>query len=297
MNKLLELLKKSLPENQIQEVADLLGEMFEEARQEIEAEYNKKLTEAYTSAELEIKEAEETGYEGYRQAAEVINDLSSRLERLQEEKDNEIEAGYEEAWEMIKAEQAKNQEIEVEVYKDFDARLQEMRKLIIDKIDTFMEANGAELYAEARREILNDPRMIEHKVALDKIIEITADYISEDSANNLKTQEIAKQLETLKTQMQVVESRNVRLSQQNSRLTEAVREKEALITESNKVEKNERKKVVEKASSRGQKVLEKPQIIAEYSNNKADRQEEELIEEGQNVMNDYMVLAGLESDE
>lgn len=295
MNKLIEALKKFLPENQVQDVANVLEEMIEEARQEIEAQYNQKLTEAYTSAEEEIKAAETVAYEGYRQAAELIQDGNVRLARLEEEKDNEREAGFEEAFAMINKKEAEKAELETNVYKEFDEKLAEMRNMFIEKIDEFMVLNGAELYEEARREILNDPRMVEHRMALDKIIDITSDYISEDSANNAKTQELAKQLEALKTQMQIVESRNVKLSQQNSRLTEAVREKEALIVESNKVEKKERAKVSEKVSGRGQKVLlEKPQIIPEFSNNQAAQ--EELIEEGQNIMNDYMVLSGLQDE-
>lgn len=296
MDKLLEALKKLLPENDVKEIAATLAEMFSEAKDEIEAEYNTKLTEAFEDAEKEIKKTEEIAEEGYNQAYALLQDAYARLEQLQEDHDNELEAGFEEAYEMIKAEQSKNNNQEVEMYKEFEDKFQAMRNLFVDKIDEFMHLHGAELHEAARREILNDPRMVEHKLALDKIVQITSDYISEDSAdnaNNLKAQELVKHLEDAKVQLKVVEARNVRLSQQNTRLNEQVNASKHQLAESNKVERKERMKVSATVSGRGQKVLESDKIISEFNNTGSNKVNEDVLAEGQAELNEYLALAGL----
>ena len=296
MEKLLEALKKLLPENEVKEIETTLAEMFSEAKEEIEAEYNKKLTEAYEDAEKEIKLAEATAEEGYAQAYELLQDAYARLEQLKEEHDNELEAGFEEAYEMIKAEQAKTNTQEVELHKEYEEKFQQMRNLFVDKLDEFMHLHGAELHEAARKEILNDPRMVEHKLALDKIVQIASDYIEEnsaDSANAMKNQELVKQLEDLKVQMKVVESRNVRLSQQNTRLNEQVNDSKKLLSEATKVERKERVKASATASGRGQKVLESYKIISEFDNKGSKKEDAELLAEGQEELNEYLALAGL----
>jgi len=65
MDKILEALKKMLPENQINEVADAIKGMLKQAKVDVEKEYNSRLEEAYSELAKELTEAEKTAENGY----------------------------------------------------------------------------------------------------------------------------------------------------------------------------------------------------------------------------------------
>lgn len=302
MNKVLEALKKILPADGVQEVASAVENMIAEAEQKIEArkekEFNAKLLEAYDKVSEELAAAEETTETGYKQAFAHIQELTLRLERQQEEFDNLMDEGFSEAYAMLEKEQAKNNNIEVEMYEEFNNRLKRMKDMFVEKFDQFSQLQYAEIYEQARRDIMNDPRMVEHKVALDKIIDIIGGYVSEEDfagVNSTKVNEAFKAVEDLKGQVRVLEARNVRLSTTNNKLNEQVREANNLLTESAKVEKQERKRVAGTASGRGSKVLGgKEQIIAEYHNPaQQDDDDGQSLTENNAVLDDLLVLSGL----
>jgi len=78
--KIIDSLKKILPEEQVNEVASAISDMLSESQENLEQEYNKNLEEAYSQLSGELAEAEKTAYQGYQEAYEIINDLRSRLE-------------------------------------------------------------------------------------------------------------------------------------------------------------------------------------------------------------------------
>lgn len=303
MNKVLEALKKILPAEHVQEVASAVESMIAEAEQKIEArkekEFNAKLLEAYDKVSAELQEAESTAETGYKQAFAHIQELTLRLERQQEEFDNLMDEGFSEAYEMLEKEQAKNNNLEVEMYEEFNNRLKRMKDMFVEKFDQFSQIQYAEIYEAARRDIMNDPRMVEHKVALDKIIDIVGSYVSEEDfagTNSTKVNEAFKAVEDLKGQVRVLEARNVRLSTQNNKLNEQVREMNNVLTESTKVEKQERKRIAGTASGRGSKVLGgKEQIIAEYHNPNAQQSDDDgqSLVENNAALEDLLALAGL----
>jgi len=258
MDKILEALKKLLPESDTKEVAEAVEQMLDSAKTELEAEYNQKLEEAYTELSSELSTAEKTAEEGYSEAYAIINDLRNRLELQGEEMKAALEEGYEEAYEMLKTEKDKNQKLEVEMYEEYDKKLASMKEYIVDKVDEFLQVKGQEIYENAKREILNDPRIAEHKVTLDKIVDLTANYLSDDefaAVSSSKLEETNKVLEEVKGQIRILEARNIRLSTENTKLNEAVRQSKELVTESKKevsrVKKstvvNEQKERTEKA--------------------------------------------------
>jgi len=235
MEKILESLKKLLPESDTKEVAEAVEQMLNSAKTELEAEYNQKLEEAYTELSSELSAAEKTAEEGYSEAYAIINDLRNRLELQGEEMKSALEEGYEEAYQMLKAEKEKNQQLEVEMYEEYDKKLATMKEYIVDKVDEFLQVKGQEIYENAKREILNDPRMAEHKVTLDKIVDLTSNYLSDDefaSVSSAKLEETNKALEEVKGQIRILEARNIRLSTENTKLNEAVRQSKELVTES-----------------------------------------------------------------
>ncbi|RTK96640.1 MAG: hypothetical protein EKK64_03385 [Neisseriaceae bacterium] len=288
MDKILEALKKLLPESDTKEVAEAVEQMLDSAKAELEAEYNQKLEEAYTELSNELSTAEKTAEEGYSEAYAIINDLRNRLELQGEEMKAALEEGYEEAYEMLKAEKDKNQKLEVEMYEEYDKKLASMKEYIVDKVDEFLQVKGQEIYENAKREILNDPRIAEHKVTLDKIVDLTANYLSDDefaAVSSSKLEETNKALEEVKGQIRILEARNIRLSTENTKLNEAVRQSKELVTESKKevsrVKKNtvvnEQKERTEKA----EKVTGRDDtVVVEHTASESPEMEQLLILSG-----------------
>ena len=265
MEKIVEALTKLLPEDAVNEVTEAVKTELETARGELEKEFSTKLEEAYTELSSELKDAEETAIKGYKEAYAIIEDLRARLETQQKEFELSMEEGYEEAYQMLQAEKGKNENIEVEMYDTFDKKLQEMKEYMIDKVDAFLQYKGKEIYESALGEVENDPRNAEHKVALERIAECVAGYIGEEApTNGAKINEINKKIEEMKGQVKILEARNIRLSAENTKLTEAVRENQRVITESAKVEKKERVERARNAQGEG-KTVNDPELVAEWT--------------------------------
>lgn len=290
MEKIVDALKKLLPENEVNEVADSVNSLLEQAKQNLETEYNQKLEEAYAELTNELADAEKTAEQGYEEAYAIIGDLRTRLEVQGEEYKSALEEGYEEAYQMLKGEREKNNSLEVDMYEEYDNKLAEMKEYIVDKVDQFLQLKGSEIYEQARQDILKDPRMAEHRVALDRIIDITSNYLSDDDfagVNTAKLQETSKQVEELRGQLRILEARNIRINTENTKLNEAVRQAQELITESRKVVSKERKYAViseqkerlqkaEKVTGRGTTANDNV-VISEYAASAANTDHDQLL--------------------
>jgi hypothetical protein len=276
MDKIINSLKKILPEEQVSEVASAVSEMLAEARQQMEKEYNKNLEEAYQSLSAELSDTEKTAYQGYNEAYSIINDLQARLEDQRGEFEKTLEEGYEEAYQMLLAERSSKNSVESDLYEE----LADMKEYIVDKVDEFLQIKGTEIYENAKRDLLSDPRMVEHKVALDKIVNIASDYLTEDEAffaTSSKLDDAKKSVDELRGQLRIMEARNIRLSTENTKLNENVKRASNMINESrNAFSESKRAKVISEqkermmksrsASGKGQLVTENVQVIAEYNN-------------------------------
>jgi len=301
MDKLTEALNKLIPEDQVEDVAKAVADMMTESNAKLEEEYNAKLNEAYEQLETEKKEIEESREAGYQQAFAIIDDLQKRLELQREEFENHMEEQFEEAYKMIEEAKGDKENIEVELYKEFDNKLKDMKDFMVDKVDQFLQLQNAEIYEHAKRDVLNDPRTLEHKVAFDKITDIVADRLSDEdysSVTSAKLEESQRQIDDLKANLRVLESKNTRLTMHNNKLNEAVKEQQNMITESVKTERKERAESAKKASGRGHRVADGDQIISEFNNPQADNKqpkEDVLMENDQ--MNDLLFLSGVTPEE
>lgn len=297
-HKIVESLKKLLPEDQVNEVASAVSEMLAEAQEKLEQDYNSNLEEAYSQLSTELSQAEKTAYQGYQEAYEIINDLNSRLEVQKAEFDKTLEEGYEEAYQMLLSERNSKGKVEVDLYEEYDGKLAEMKNYIVEKVDQFLQLKGGEIYEQARHDLINDPRVVEHKVALDKIINITSNYLSDEEktfATSSKLDESTKRNEELKGQLRMLEARNIRLSTENTRLNESVRKTASVITEARKAmpaqnsrtrmlaEQKERSTKVKTASGRGHINTENIQVIAEYNT-------------GSGETNELLILSGVKKN-
>jgi len=270
MDKIVETLSKLVPQDKVKDFTAAVGEYLSEARQEIEAEFNTKLQEAYADLSKELKESEKVAYEGYNQAGSIIQELRQRLETQRNEFETALEEGYEEAFQMLQAEKGKNGNIESELYEEYDKKLAEMKDYMVEKIDQFLQLKGQEIYEQARRDIVNDPRMVEHKVALDNIVKICGSYITDEDyalATSSRLEESNKCVQDLQGKVRLLEAKNIRVSTDNNKLNEQVRQMNHVLTESKKSlvteERKEKIKKGEKVQGSGNKVTDR--IIAEFS--------------------------------
>ena len=274
MSKILESLKKLLPEENLKEVAAAVDEMLEEAVAEVtkqkEALMNRELEKAYSELSSELAAAEKVAEQGYEEAFAVITDLRNRLEVQKEEFETTLTGGYEEAYQMFLAERAKNSSLEVDLYEEYEKKYGEMKEYFVEMLDKFLQTKGKEMHEQIRRDTINDPRYAEHKVALDRIVDIAADYLSDEDfalATSSKLEEAYKRLEEMSGQIKMMEVRNIRLFNDKTKLEECVRHTSEKITESTRTNnKNERKDKAKNVSGRGHIVTERDtKVIAEYN--------------------------------
>ena len=271
MDKIQEVLSSLLPEEQVNEVSEAVEAMFDEARKEMETQYNDKLEEAYADLSEELRQAEKTAEQGYQEAYTIIEDLRNRLHTQKVEFESALEEGYEEAYQMLLAERGKNENIELDLYKEFDSKLGDMKEYFVDKLDQFLHYKGAEIYEQARRDVLNDPSMAEHRVVLDRVVETVANYISDDDyelVTNSKISSKEEEIDELRGQVRMLEARSIRLSAQNNKLNEQVREASDLLKENKKAEvikeQNERVEKASEVQGRGDLVTENTKVIGEF---------------------------------
>jgi hypothetical protein len=301
MEKIVEALSKLLPEEQVSEVAEAVQSELEDAKKTLEAEFSQKLEEAYLEFSEELKAAEQTGEQGYQEAYAIINDLRSRLDVQKVEFEAAMHEGYEEAYQMLQAEKSKNDNVEVEMYDEFNGKLQEMREYFIDKIHQFLEFKGPQIAENVRRDVLNDPRLVEHKVTLDKVVQNVSDYLSDEDYNGVcssKLEEAHAAVEDLRSQIKILEARNIRLNTENGKLNESVRHAQTLLTE-NADDRKEREEKAKQATGRGRAVTDS-EIIVEHNDEPAAKPEEGDTTLVENLDPEYLeqmrVLAGTKTE-
>lgn len=292
-----------LPEDVQKDVITAVNTFVEGVRNELEAEYNSQIEEAYKVIAQEKSKTEKVAEQGYAEAYQIICELRDRLEIQREEFEHALGEGYEEAYQMLLQERSKNESLEVDLYDQYDQKVREIREFFVEKLDLFLSTKGEEFYEQAKRDLLKDPTVVEHKVALDKILEVASGYMSDEEyhfATSAKFDELNRKLEEMSGQQRILEAKNMRLATENNRLNEAVRHQAEVITEATKNEKNDRKKKSRIVEGRGRRVVEdnRVEVIAEHRNaavtsDDDDGDDSVLIESAGEQIEHWQKLAGV----
>lgn len=295
---ILKALSGLIPEDAQKEVNEAISSFLESAKTELHGEFEGKLKDSYTQHENELADAKKIAEEGYNEAWSIITDLRNRLEVQKEEFEQALDEGYEEAYQMLQEEKGKNDTLEVSLYEEYDKRFNDVKEFLVEKLDQFLQLQGTKYYESAKRDVLNDPAVIEHKLAFEKILEVAADYLSDEDyafATSSKVEQINKKLEENVAQMKILESKNMRLSMDNTKLNEAVRQKQDLLNESVVKEKKERLEKAKKVEGRGV-VENKRQVVIAEQNAEEPVQNADVISENvteQSVFDDWKRLSGI----
>lgn len=295
-----------LPEDVQQEAVAAIGTFVENVRAELESEYNAQLEEAYGIVAQEKADVEKVAEQGYAEAFQIICDLRDRLEIQREEFEHALGEGYEEAYQMLVVERQKKDRLEGDLYESYDNKVREIREFFVEQLDKFLSQKGEEFYEQAKRDVLNDPTMAEHKVALDKILEVTAGYMSDEDfhfATTSKVDDLSRQLEEFRGQQRILEAKNMRLATENNRLNEAVRQQADMLNETTRNEKKERQEKARKVEGRGKRNMEEDrvEVIAEHRAVEAatsnDDDDYSLMESAGEQIDHWQKLAGIPSGE
>lgn len=242
-----------LPEGVQKDVITAVDSFVENVRRELEQEYNSRLEEAYATISKEGKQVEKVAEQGYAEAYQIICDLRDRLEVQREEFEHALGEGFEEAYQMLLQERKKNDTIAEDLYDEYDQKVRDIREFFVDKLDEFLSQKGEEFYEQAKRDVLSDPTMAEHKVALERILEVASNYMTEEDyhfATSSKLEEMSRQLEEFRGQQRILEAKNMRLATENTRLNEAVRHQAEVLSEATRNERIERHQKAGTASGR-----------------------------------------------
>lgn len=301
MDKVLEALKNLLPAESVKDISEAVAQVMDDAISQAKKEYGDKLEDAYAELGVELAEAESTANEGYKEAWGIIQDLRSRLELQKEEFDKAMQEGYEEAYQELVKERQKNETLADSLHEEYTARYDRVKEFMIDKIDEFLKVQGTSIYEQARRDILNDPRLAEDKVVLDRIVDLAVSYASDGDfshASSSKIEEMNRSVDQLKSQVRLLEGRNVKLSTENTKLSEQVRIASDVISEAREVnlrghsrDKKERASKAKNVSGRGRLVTEG--VVPEYRVDKPANDRRVVNEQTNPELYQLQVLAGV----
>lgn len=299
-DKVLEALSGLIPENVQTKVSGIIDALIDEAKDTLDKEYNEKLEEAYRAVTSERENDWKTAEEGYQQAYEIITDLRNRLDVQKEEFEQTMEEEYKKAYDMLVEERNKNETLAESLQGEYEKRhVQEMSELI-DNIDEFLSKQGQEYYEMAKKDVLNDPYLAEHRVGFEKVIDVVQDYLSEENVmlkTNAKVDELNHQLEQAKNQMRILESRNMKLMTENTKMSNYVRQTKELIEES--VVNEQKEKAVKGKNVEGRGVVinepERVQVIGESKDRTATvlTEDNNQGDEPNTFLGEWQYLAGI----
>lgn len=236
-----------IPEDAQKTVEEAFTKFLENAVAELEKEYSEKLEEAYKKITEEKKADEAIAEQGYAQAWEIITDQRDRLEIQKEEFEQALNDGYEEAYQMLQEERSKNETLEVGLYEEYDKRMSDVKEYMVDKIDQFLALQGNKYYEMAKRDVLNDPAIADHKLAFEKVLEVAQNFLTDEDfafATSSRVENLNKQLLEQKRNIQILEAKNMNLATQ---LNESIKKIQSSQNRLDESKNNERTARAEKA--------------------------------------------------
>lgn len=275
-------------------VEEAVDEFLDSITEELEAEYQKNLDEAFAQVAAEKEEESKKAIAGYNEAYEIISDLQNRLESQKEEYENNIEEQYEVAYQKIMEEQSKNQVLETQLYEKYQEELQEVKKYLVEEIDRFLTDKEVELEETIRHQVMNDPYLAETRLKWEKVVKLAENDMESGNYSHVvssKVDEMNKMLDEKTQKIQILEARCHKVVQEKERLVEQVRASQNVITESTVKAKEEKRKNVEgKGHVETVNVTEVTKVISENVESKGnDKMVVEEVTGGEPVVSESMV--------
>jgi hypothetical protein len=305
-DRVLEALSALVPEETRDKVTAVVTSLLDEAvgsiKEKLMSEYNGKLDEGYRIIAEEREKDWQTAEQGYKQALDIIYDLRARLEKQNEEFQATLVEEYEKAYQMILAERQKNEELETTLYEEFNKRTEAIKEYIVEKCDDFLGEMGDEYYEAARREVLQDPCLAEHRIAFERVLDVAKDYLSdEDIMLNTtgKVDGLETQVESLNLQKRQIEGKCMRLMTENNKMHDYLKETKELVEKNMLNEQNERLSQARKVQGRGDAVVEPERevLLGEVADRSAVTDKGINSDDPQTITEQWQVLAGIREND
>jgi hypothetical protein len=201
-------------ENFIKETEGNIREEYEKTLEKSYEEWNQKLEEAKSEGDKKISETENTAFEGYQQAKEMLVEKEEEIIKQKNEYEGHIEREFNVAKKMIDEEKGRNETIEQELYEAYNNQLEDIKEDLVNKIDEFISGKIGELGEDVRKELKNDPEVLESKVAFERIKDIIASSMTSDDLNSStasKIEELEETVSRLQAENKKTKARNMRL--------------------------------------------------------------------------------------
>lgn len=191
---------------------------------------------------------------GLTAARQVILELQAKLDRQRQEMEQQMESGFEEAYQMLQQERQKNQTLEVQLYEEYDDKLKDIKEYIVTKVDQFLRIKWEELTAagddrqaallQSWRDAVPAAYLVESAIN-DRNDMATLVYEGKDikPETTKPADERNDKIAELKAQMRILEAKNIRLNTQVKRLEEQVRQTSQIMVEQGESIKKEREEL------------------------------------------------------
>jgi len=281
------------------EAANLIREAREEALEVEETAYK-----GYDEAKAMLTEQEETAYQGYEEARQMIEQVKTEYEA-------QAYKGYEEAYEVIKSLKAQNEQLESDLYEQYQKALTENREELIDKVDQFLTDRIEKVKEQIRTECAEEET--EASGLLRQMFDLLKSHFEggEEAGEGAPAPEVSavpdmnsKAIEAMETTTAALKEDVKRLEAKNFRLlAEAARAKEdasKLLTEQTKVEetedrrqeRQERREKARLAEGNGE-VVKRDEVVVENVIPAAEKGDAKV--QSNLKASDAMVLAGIKA--
>lgn len=159
----------------------------------------------------ELSKAKATAEDGYKQAWDIIAKLQSQLEAVKNEGDTALEEGFQEAYEILAQERKLREQLEVDLYNEFDRKVNDIKNYMVDKVDMFLKVKFEELVDLGEVEAAK--RLKEWQEAF--------------TAAELVEQAVTDGEGMPEVDVKVLQARVMRLNMENNQLREEVRQLQA----------------------------------------------------------------------
>lgn len=300
--------KKSVVEEAIKEFMTesekKIREEYEKTLEESYAEWNTQLEQAREEGKLKAEETEKTAYEGYEQAREIIEQLNEKLQTQKDEFEAHMEREFSVAKAMIDEEKAKNDKIEEELYEAYSKQVEDLKEDLVNKIDAFLESKVVEISESVRKELKNDPDVLETKVAFDRIKDIVASCLTSndiESSTAAQVESLEDTIANMQQEIKTLKAKTMRLTTENQKYVEELK----VLSESNTEndESAEKRSQIRKEAERmiseknAQNVTGHGKVVDEIITEKADGEKKDandnqIIEAVQMTKAELRKLAG-----
>lgn len=262
--KLMEAIADLVPGDLKTELSHSIEEWASNVVAEIDAEYEAKFEEAQAAHDADLQAVKQKVLESYADAHQMLHELAQQKEDIKAEAKRVISEGFEEAFQMLKAQERNSEASELELYEEFDGRTGRIREFYVDKLNDYLNEKIPQIEEMVAHKVAASPAVSESTRVVERVLEAVSPMIA-NGHRFAKADNTARQLAEAQARVRILESKNMKLGTEVKKLNEVARRSEELIRENVEAERRARREVARNAQSQGQRVVE-DKVITETTN-------------------------------